>query len=331
MSCIFRTGQRFGVNYLIEVLTGKEDERIRRNAHDQLSTFGIGRDLSAEQWRSVYRQLVAAGLVAVDIEGHGALQLTEQSRPVLRGERTLRLRRDPERRPAKVKGEGRAARAETPLDPEATALWERLRSYRRELALEQGVPPYVVFNDATLRELVTYRPRDLDELSRISGVGVVKLERYGAGFLALLAAHAAEHGRPPNVPLLPESPLRAVAPAGASAGGAAGGRVWEEGLNDTARGTLDLLRTGLAPAQIAERRALKISTIYTHLSRCIEEGELALGEIVTLTDDELQAIEFAFTQLTADSPLTLKPVFDAFQGQYDYGLLRCVRAAMGRA
>ncbi|WP_295448830.1 DNA helicase RecQ [uncultured Thiodictyon sp.] len=331
MSCIFRTGQRFGVNYLIEVLTGKEDERIRRNAHDQLSTFGIGRDLSAEQWRSVYRQLVAAGLVAVDIEGHGALQLTEQSRPVLRGERTLRLRRDPERRPAKVKGEGRAARAQTPLDPEATALWERLRTYRRELALEQGVPPYVVFNDATLRELVTYRPRDPDELSRISGVGVVKLERYGAGFLSQLAAHAAEHGRPPQVPPLPELPLRAVAPASASAGGLLGGRVWEEGLNDTARGTLDLLRTGRSPAQIAERRALKISTIYTHLSRCIEEGELALGEIVTLSDEELQAIEFAFTQLTADAPLAIKPVFDAFQGKYDYGLLRCVRAAMGRA
>ncbi|WP_295387049.1 DNA helicase RecQ [uncultured Thiodictyon sp.] len=329
MSCIFRTGQRFGVNYLIEVLTGKEDERIRRFGHDQISTFGIGRDLDAAQWRSVYRQLVAAGLVAVDVEGHGALQLTEQSRPVLRGERTLHLRRDPERRPAKVKGEGRAARVETPLDPEAAALWERLRTYRRELAQAQGVPPYVVFNDATLRELVTYRPRDPDELSRISGVGVVKLERYGAGFLDLLAAHATVYGRPATVPTLPESALRAPAPA--PAGELAGGRVWTEGLKDTARATLDLLRTGLSPAQIAERRALKLGTIYTHLSNCIEEGELALGEIVTLSDDELRAIEVAFTQLTADAPLAIKPVFDAFQGQYDYDLLRCVRAAMGRA
>ena len=121
MSCIFRTGQRFGVNYLIEVLRGKDDERIRRYGHDQISTFGIGADFSVEQWRSVYRQLVAAGLVAVDIEGHGALQLTESSRPVLRGERTLHLRRDPERRPAKTRGEPRPARVQTPLDPDENA------------------------------------------------------------------------------------------------------------------------------------------------------------------------------------------------------------------
>lgn len=330
MSCIYRTGQRFGVNYLIEVLRGKDDERIRRFGHDRISTFGIGKDLSVEQWRSVYRQLVAAGLVAVDIEGHGALQLTEQSRPVLRGERTLRLRRDPERRPAKAKGQGRPQRVETPLDTEAGALWERLRTYRRELAQAQGVPPYVVFGDATLRDMVTYRPRDVDELSRISGVGVVKLERYGAGFLGQLAGHAVEHGRPANLPPLPEPPQRTAAPVGSPTKGFMAGRVWEEGLSETLRGTLDLLRGGLSPAEIATHRNLKISTIYTHLSRCIEEGELTLGEIVTLTDDELKAIESAFTQLTTDSPLTLKPVFDAFQGRYDYGLLRCVRAAMGR-
>jgi ATP-dependent DNA helicase RecQ len=174
--------------------------------------------------------------------------------------------------------------------------------------------------------MVSYRPRDLNEFGRISGVGVVKLERYGAGFLSQLAAHAQEHGRPANLPPLPETPMRTPAPAATPAGG----RIWEEGLNDTTRVTLELLRTGLSPAQIAERRELKISTIYTHLSRCIEEGELSLAEIVTLADDELQAIEYAFTQLAPESPLTLKPVFDAFAGKYDYGLLRCVRAAMGR-
>lgn len=215
------------------------------------------------------------------------------------------------------------------MDAEASALWERLRSYRRHLAQEQDVPPYVVFSDATLRELVTYRPRDPDELSRISGVGVVKLERYGAGFLAQLAAHAAQHGRPTDLPPLPETPVRAPAPA-VPAGAQHGGRVWEPGLSDTVRDTLDLLRTGLPPAEIATRRGLKLSTVYTHLSRCIEEGELALAEVVTLTDAERQAIEYAFTQLTADSPLTLKPVYDAFGGQFDYGLLRCVRAAMGQ-
>ena len=328
MSCIFRTEQRFGVNYLVDVLTGKDDERIRRFGHDRISTFGIGRDLSSDQWKSVYRQLVAAGLVAVDIEGHGALTLTEQSRPVLRGEQTLHLRRDPEPRAGRTEGkpggEPRPARVEAPLDPEANALWERLRTYRRELAQQQGVPPYVIFYDSTLRELVTYRPRDPDELGRISGVGVVKLERYGADILRVLAEHEAGHGRPADLPPLPETAVRA-APAPASAG-----RTWDLGLSGTIRETLELFRDGVPPDMIAQRRDLKLTTIYTHLSRCIEERELSLRDVVTLTDDEVETIRYAFGELVpADSPETLKPVYDAFQGHYDYGLLRCVRAAMG--
>ena len=269
---------------------------------------------------------MAAGLVAVDMEGHGALKLTEQSRPVLRGERRLSLRRDPEK-PArgqrKAEVRGGTARSDAPLDSEANALWERLRTLRRELALEQGVPPYVIFNDATLREMVTYRPRSADELVRIVGVGAVKLERYGADFLSALASHASEHGRPPEIPPLPETPIRA-APVPAPQR-----RTAEPGLNDTVLETLGLLRAGLPPETIAERRGLKITTIYTHLSRCIEEGELELSGAVGLSDDEIRAIEFAFGQLASDSPLALKPVYEAFQGKYDYGLLRCVRAAMG--
>jgi ATP-dependent DNA helicase RecQ len=326
MSCIYRTDQRFGVNYLIDVLLGKDGERVRRFGHDRITTFGIGQDLTADQWKSVYRQLVAAGLVAVDMEGHGALKLTEQSRPVLRGERRLSLRRDPEK-PARgqrrTEGRGGAARADTPLDPEASALWERLRTLRRELAQAQGVPPYVIFNDATLREMVTYRPRSADELAHIAGVGAVKLERYGSDFLSVLAAHASEHGRPANIPPLPEAPIRtAPTPAPPS-------RTWEPGLSDTVRETLELLRSGLPPETIAERRGLKTTTIYTHLSRAIEEGELELREVVTLSEDEIRTIEYAFEQLASDSPQALKPVYDAFKGNYDYGLLRCVRAAMG--
>ena len=239
MSCIYRTDQRFGVNYLIDVLLGKDGERIRRFGHDRISTFGIGQDLTADQWKSVYRQLVAAGLVAVDMEGHGALKLTEQSRPVLRGERRLSLRRDPAK-PARgdrrTEGRGGAARSATPLDPEANALWERLRTLRRELAQAQGVPPYVIFNDATLREMVTYRPRTADELAHIAGVGAVKLERYGSDFLSALAGHASEHGRPANIPPLPQTPIRAT-PVPAPPG-----RTWEPGLSDT------VLRDPGAPA-----------------------------------------------------------------------------------
>ncbi len=336
MSCIYRTDQRFGVNYLIDVLLGKDQERVRRFGHDRISTFGIGKDLTADQWKSVYRQLVAAGLVAVDIDDYGALKLTEQSRPVLRGERRLSLRRDPEkpareRAASKVRAEGRAARSDmAPLDPESMALLERLRALRRELAQEQGVPPYVIFNDATLREMVTYRPRSVDELVRIAGIGAVKLERYGTDFLGALAEHAGEHGRPANVPSLPELPVRAAANAVPAPKPVSRARDWDPGLSDTIVATLEMLRAGIPPETIAERRDLKVSTIYTHLSRCIEACELDLREVVTLSDGEIAAIEYAFDQQTSDSPQAIKPVYDTFQGKYDYGLLRCVRAAMDR-
>jgi ATP-dependent DNA helicase RecQ len=318
LSCCYRTEQRFGVNYLIEVLRGKETERIRRFGHDRISTFGIGQELTADQWKSVYRQLVAAGLAAVDIEGHGALKLTEESRPVLRGERRLWLRRDPERR--RAAGGQRASAGETPLDSESSLLWERLRAHRRELAQSQGVPPYVIFGDATLREMVIYRPRSPAELSCISGVGVVKLERYGDGFLGVLGGHAAEYGRPADCPPLPEAPVR-VPPAPQ-------GRTWDAGLSGTVRETLELFLGGTTVDQIAERRGIKTTTVYSHLARCIEEGELPLGKVVPLAEEELHAIEYAFEQLPPDSPMTLKPVYDAFDGKYDYGVLRCVRAAM---
>jgi ATP-dependent DNA helicase RecQ len=318
LSCVYRTEQRFGVNYLIEVLRGSESERIRRFGHDRVTTFGIGKELSADQWKSVYRQLVAAGLASVDVEGHGALRLTERSRPVLRGESRVWLRRDPERR---RQGSGqRAGSAEAPLDPESALLWERLRAYRRELAQQQGVPPYVIFSDATLREMRVYRPRDAGELGRISGVGVVKLERYGEGFLRVLADHATEHGRPADCPPLPEAPTRAVP--------VREGRTWDLGLSATVRETLALRRAGVDVAAIAERRGIKVTTVYSHLARCIEEGELGLREAVPLGEDEIGAIRYAFDQLEPDSPFTLKPVYEAFQGQYDYGVLRCVRAAM---
>ena len=186
LSCVHRTGQRFGVNYLIDVLMGKDDERIRRFGHDKLSTFGIGKELGSAEWRGVFRQLIARGLLAVDLDGHGALHLTDACRAVLRGDERLMLRR--EAKPEKTK-KG-ALRSTTVFARDGDQrLWEALRARRREIAREQGVPPYVVFHDATLTEMVALRPRTIEQLSHVSGVGSRKLDAYGADFLEIILAH----------------------------------------------------------------------------------------------------------------------------------------------
>ncbi|TXH69429.1 MAG: DNA helicase RecQ [Thiothrix sp.] len=186
LSCVYRTGQRFGVAYVIDVLLGKDEERIKQNGHNKLSTFGIGQDLSAAEWRTLFRQLIALGFLNVDLEGHGALYLTEKARPLLRGEERLSLRRErkTEKKKARIK-----ANAEQPIRWTDQPLWDGLRRVRTQLAKEHGVPPYVIFHDATLREMLTQRPRTLAELGIISGVGQRKLATYGQAFLDELLEH----------------------------------------------------------------------------------------------------------------------------------------------
>ncbi|OOG28678.1 DNA helicase RecQ [Thioalkalivibrio denitrificans] len=190
LSCVHRTGQRFGVNHVLAVLLGKDSERIRSLGHDRLSTYGIGTELDATGWRAVFRQLVAVGMLTVDAEGFGALKLTDACRPVLRGERRIWLRKDA--RPARRtrRRERTEARGEAPGDTaHDPALFEALRGLRRRLADAQGVPAYIIFNDATLREMAAARPRSLDELAQISGVGERKLTSYGNDFLDLIRDH----------------------------------------------------------------------------------------------------------------------------------------------
>ena len=192
LSCIYRTGQIFGAGHLIDVLLGGDTERIRKFRHQEISTYGIGGDFSREEWRSIFRQLVALGLAAVDVEGHGGLRLTSEARPVLRGERRIELRRDP----VTARGRARtaAAKARGPVDfedPAAEALFQALRELRLALAKNQGVPPYVIFHDSTLAELARQRPSRLEQLSGITGIGQAKLERYGAEFLAVINAQEA--------------------------------------------------------------------------------------------------------------------------------------------
>jgi ATP-dependent DNA helicase RecQ len=187
LSCVYRSGQRFGAAHVIDILRGADTAKIRQNGHQSLSTYGIGSDLDAKQWRSVFRQLVATGLLDVDIEGHGALRLTPASSAVLKGERSLSLRTE---QAAPARRRERAGRDTVVVDlpPEASSRFEALRRWRSEAAREQSVPAYVIFHDSTLREIALHRPGDIDALSRINGVGAGKLERYGDAVLATLVA-----------------------------------------------------------------------------------------------------------------------------------------------
>ncbi|WKJ91471.1 RecQ family ATP-dependent DNA helicase [Methylomonas montana] len=293
LSCIYRTGQRFGVTYLIDVLLGKSDERIKQFGHDKQSTFGIGKALDEKQWRSVFRQLVAKSLVEIDFEGHGSLKLTDACRPVLRGEQTLMLRKDVQI--AKTRRE--KAEKRQPGGAADSALWNALRAKRKELADEQDVPPYVIFHDATLMAMVDARPRNHQQLGMLSGIGQRKLELYGDEFLAVLAEFDDE------------------APAAAT---------------DTVSESLDLFRLGYSVEQVARQRSLSDDTIYNHMAKGLELGLVALGDVLSLSPAEVNEIESVLLALPEEQRNALKPAYEQLGGAYGYGILRCVRAALQR-
>ena len=187
LSAVFRTGQRFGVGHLIDVLRGKASDKVRQWGHDALPTFGVGADLDDAVWKGVFRQLAAAGLLRVDLSEHGALQLTEAARPVLRGEQTVALRRPARRSRAPAVARGTPA-STAPLPAADAPLFETLRAWRSETAREQGVPAYVILHDRSLRELSALRPTSLGQLSGIPGIGAAKLERYGERLLQVIAS-----------------------------------------------------------------------------------------------------------------------------------------------
>ncbi len=186
LSAIYRTGQRFGAGHVIDVLLGKATDKAAQWGHDQLSVFGIGTDLEDKRWRAVLRALAAKGWVEVDHDAYGALKLTEAARPVLKGEVQVMLREPT----AKKRKEKRKSGAAMDLSTQDAALFDRLRDWRRQTALEHDVPVYVIFHDATLREIALRRPVDLAELGTISGIGAKKLESYGAGLLRVMQTPA---------------------------------------------------------------------------------------------------------------------------------------------
>ncbi|SJM92395.1 DNA helicase RecQ [Crenothrix polyspora] len=294
LSCIHRTGQRFGSHYLIDVLLGKASERMVKAGHDKLSTFGIGKDLAEQQWHSVFRQLVARGLVAVDFDNFNVLRLSDACRPILRGEQTLMLRKDqPVEAKHKTKHSGQHFNKHN-------ALWDALREKRREIADKQGVPAYVIFHDATLMAMMEARPTSLQDMAKISGIGVHKLELYGTTFLAVLNQF--------KDAIIPKMLVNTS-------------------LSDTARDSYALFKAGLSVERVAKQRDLKESTVYGHLAQALAHGQLVLTDVLDLPEAEIKSIQDALISLSEEDRIGVKPLFEMLEGQYSYEVLRCVKSA----
>ena len=296
LSTVFRTGQRFGVAYLIKVLTGKSDDRIVQFGHDKVSTWGIGENLKNHEWSSLYRQLISQGYLNTNSE-YGGVELTEKSRALLRGEETLiaRKQRKPEKSTSSSSKGGSKAKSELrSMDEE---LFEALRECRAELANEQGVPAFVIFADTSLVEMARKRPQTEDTFRYINGVGDMKLQRYGEAFMEVIREFP-----------VPE--------------------LLNNNFSDTINETLSLYNDKLTIAEIAEKRELSVSTIYGHLADVIEAGMLSAPDVLEIEGDDFALIEGTAEQLNSKQENTLKPLFDELDGEFEYGVLRCVVSGM---
>jgi len=283
LSAVYRSGQRYGANHLIEVLRGGRSEKVKNAGHDRLSVFGIGKALSDEQWRSLFRQLVVKGLVDIDDSGYGGLRLTEDCRPLLRGEISLELRR--ENTDKKQRSESHR-HSSIPVQQQDD--WEKLRRLRKQLADEHGVPPYVIFHDATLMDMLEQRPKTLGEMALVSGVGANKLERYGQAFLTVLNG--------------------------------------AEVTSDLRTELIRLAEQGMPPAQIAAQLKCSEKTLWRLLSEAIGQQQLTL-QVLGVAPALLEAIQDAFLEGDGELPAvsTLAP---RFAEQVPMGVLHCVRAAL---
>ena len=295
LSAVYRTGQSFGVTYVMDVLCGKVDDRIGRNGHDRSSVFGIGRDTDAAQWRSIFRQLVAAGFLAGDDEGHGTLALTDKARPLLRGETRFLMRLAPKSEKRSKARRQTAAAASVAADDQN--LYAALKALRLRLAAEAKLPPYVIFHDKTLAELAAKKPASDDDLHGVLGLGDSKIKRYGAAILKVIV------GFKPH-PLLSNR------------------------LSPTVNQTLALHLQGLEADAIAGERQLDVGTIWSHFAEAIEAGLIEARTVLTVDDDDLDEIHAVFERLGTLDSGKLGPAHAALDGRFDYGVLKCVLAEL---
>jgi ATP-dependent DNA helicase RecQ len=307
LSCVKRTGERFGVAHVIDVLRGSRGEKVLRMGHDRLSTYGIGKDHTKEEWYHLARELLRGGYARQAPEDFNAVKVTERGYAVFRGE-TVTIAGLP--RPKAVEAEEPVGNAD---------LFEELRALRKQLADERGVPPYVIFPDAVLRQMATALPTTRASLLAIPGVGNYKARQFGDAFLARIAPHAPP---PPEEPAEAEdvpAPVRLPKPPKPP-------RRQPGELSDTVVETLALFEQGQSPAEIAATRQKTLDTIEDHLAAAIEAGKPI--DLDRLVDPAKRAsIEAAIAAVGAER---LKPIMEYLGEGYTYGELRLVRAALSR-
>ncbi|TRO20885.1 DNA helicase RecQ [Ectopseudomonas mendocina] len=292
LSAVYRSGQRYGVGHLVDILLGRDNEKIRAAGHQHLAVFGVGKGFSEVEWRTLFRQLVARGLADVDLDGFGGLRLTESCRPLLRGEVSLQLRREP--KPAQAAKASSSAASQLVRGHERD-MWEALRSLRRKLAEEHSVPPYVIFPDATLLEMLRSQPSSLSEMAEVSGVGARKLERYGQAFLEVLNGSSADDTPPPVADLRHE--------------------------------LVSLARAGMTPTQIAGQLGCTEKNVYSLLAEAIAQQQLTLEQALDLPEELLGEIQETFLDGEGELP-AVSEIAPLFAGRVDEVVLYCVRAAL---
>jgi len=297
LSAAYRTEQRFGVTYLINVLLGKADDRISANRHDKLGVFGIGKDTDVQIWRALFRQLTAAGILTGDNDGHGTLLLTEDARPLLRGEAGFNMRL-PRKSSGKTKSErGTSHKAPLDLEEQHQDLFQALRQARSEMAKAARLPPYIVAQDRTLIELATKRPSNEAALHDIIGLGASKIKRYGAAFLGVIATF--------------DQPT-----------------VSQDSRQEQAAHAVALRLKGLDVSDIADTCKCDEETVYDHFAQTIEAGTLAVDVAVDLEAGDIDAIHGAFESCGTLDSGDVSAAARALDGRFPAGVLKCLLAEL---
>ncbi|MEK7857201.1 MAG: RQC domain-containing protein, partial [Acidobacteriota bacterium] len=305
LSAVYRTDQRFGLSYLVDFLRGSQAQTIR-DEHKNIKTYGVGADISKDHWFEYFKDLIAQGYLAQTEGTYPVVVLTEKSMDVLSGTTPVELRKATVREAKKPK---LVANVSLPYIQD---LFDELRQVRTTLARGENVPPYVIFSDATLVEMATYLPQADWELRKISGVGDLKFEKYGADFLQVVRDYSLKNGLVSRIDLKSPKRERATRTKRDANG------------KDTYRISLEMFRDGLAVPEIARQRGVQPSTIEGHLAKFVATGEVRLDELVPL--HKVEPIRTAVLKFNESGALS--PIKEFLGEDYTYGEIRAVIASM---